>query len=62
MFTGNRLTTSPTATSSLFLGLATYGLRTGAEDLGRGGERGNEGNDCRGARAQDEREAEELEC
>ena len=61
IFTGNRLTTSPTATSNLFLGLAMYGFLMIAEALGRGGERVIEGNDCRGARAQDEREVEELE-
>ena len=39
-----------------------YGFLMIAEALGRGGERVIEGNDCRGARAQDEREVEELEC
>lgn len=48
MFTGNLLTTSPTATSSLFFGLGTYsvlggGFLGGVNIVGRG-------NDCLGAR------------
>jgi hypothetical protein len=46
------LTTSPTATSSLFFGLATYCF-FGCLCLGRGGDDvGRFGNGCRGARAQ----------
>lgn len=48
MFTGNLLTTSPTATSSLFLGLATYSF-LGGGFLG-GVKRVGRGKDCLGAR------------
>ena len=38
------------ATSSLFLGLATYGFLTFEVRVGGGVDRGNEDKDCRGAR------------